>query len=49
MNLDISWIEPESEETEYTILEMLDLMQEKSDNIAHAVAQLKELLGEVEE
>ena len=49
VNLDISWIEPESEETEYTILEMLDLMQEKSDNIAHAVAQLKELLGEVEE
>ena len=45
----MSWIEPESEETEYTILEMLDLMQEKSDNIAHAVAQLKELLGEVEE
>ena len=49
LSLDISWMEAESDTPDYTIAEMLDLMQEKSDNIANAVARLQELLGEVEE
>ena len=49
LSLDISWLEAESDTPDYTIAEMLELMQEKSDNIANAVSKLKELLGEVEE
>ncbi|PQD43555.1 class I SAM-dependent DNA methyltransferase [Enterococcus faecalis] len=49
LSLDISWMEAERDTPDYTIAEMLDLMQEKSDNIANAVARLQELLGEVEE
>lgn len=48
-SLDISWMEEESEEPDYTVAEMLELMQQKSDNIAEAVAKLQELLGEVKE
>jgi len=48
-SLDISWLEAESDTPDYTISEMLELMQEKSDNIAGAVVKLKELLGEVKE
>ncbi len=48
-SLDISWIEEESADPDYTIAEMLKLMQEKSDNIAGAVATLQEFLGEVKE
>ena len=48
-SLDISWLEAESSDPDYTISEMLELMQEKSDNIAEAVARLRELLSEVEE
>jgi len=49
LRLDIYWMEAENDTPDYTIAEMLDLMQEKSDNIANAVARLQELLGEVEE
>ena len=49
LSLDISWMEAESDTPDYTIAEMIALMQEKSDNIANAVARLQELLGEVEE
>lgn len=49
LSLDISWMEAESDTPDYTIVEMLELMQEKSDNIANAVARLQELLAEVEE
>lgn len=48
-SLDISWMEAESDTPDYSISEMLELMQEKSDNIASAVAKLRELLGDVEE
>ncbi|MCH4168677.1 MAG: type I restriction-modification system subunit M [Streptococcaceae bacterium] len=48
-SLDISWLEAESDTPDYTISEMLELMQEKSDNIASAVLKLQELLGGVEE
>lgn len=48
-SLDISWLEAESDTPDYSIAEMLELMQKKSDNIAEAVINLKELLGGVEE
>ncbi len=48
-SLDISWLEAENDSLDYTISEMLELMQEKSDNIANAVTKLNELLGGIEE
>lgn len=48
-SLDISWLEAENDTLDYSVTEMLELMQEKSDNIATAVTRLQELLGEVEE
>lgn len=42
-------MEAESDTPDYTIAEMLELMQEKSDNIATAVSKLQELLGDVKE
>lgn len=48
-SLDISWMEAESDTPDYTISEMLDMMQEKSNNIALAVEELQELLGDIEE
>lgn len=48
-SLDINWMEAESDTPDYTISEILELMQEKSDNISNAVAQLQELLGDVKE
>ncbi len=48
-SLDISWLEAESDSPDYTLAEMLNLMQEKSDNIANAVTKLNELLGGIEE
>lgn len=48
-NLDISWMTKESNTPDYTLKEMLKLMDEKSKNIAKNVAKLQELLGDVEE
>lgn len=48
-SLDLSWMTEESDTPDYSIGEMLDLMQEKSDVIADAVSQLQELLGDVVE
>jgi type I restriction enzyme M protein len=48
-SLDLSWMTEESDTPDYSIGEMLDLMQEKSDIIADAVSQLQELLGDVVE
>lgn len=48
-SLDISWMEAENDTPDYTIAEMLEMMQMKSDNIASAVSELQELLGDVEE
>ncbi len=46
-NLDFKWLDLE-EKDERTISEVLDDMQEESDEIAASVAKLKELLGGVE-
>lgn len=48
-SLDISWMTEESDTPDYSLSEMLELMQEKSQNIAEAVSQLQELLSGVEE
>ena len=42
-------MEAESDTPDYTISEILELMQKKSNNISNAVAQLQELLGDVKE
>ena len=34
---------------DYTLAELLDMIKEKSNNIAKAVAELETLIGEVEE
>ena len=34
---------------DYTLAELLDMIKEKSNNIAKAVAELEALIGEVEE
>lgn len=46
-DLNFKWIDF-TEEDDRTVLEILDEMQEESDGIAAAVAQLKELLGGIE-
>lgn len=48
-SLDISWMTEESNTPDYSLSEMLELMEEKSRNIAEAVSQLQELLSGVEE
>lgn len=48
-SLDITWIKTESMTDDYTLAELLEMIKEKSDNIAKAVAQLEELIGEVDE
>lgn len=48
-SLDISWMKVNSETDDYTLTELLDMIKEKSNNIAKAVAELEQLIGKVEE
>lgn len=48
-SLDITWMKAESDVDDYTLAELLDMIKEKSSNIAKAVAELEQLIGEVEE
>lgn len=48
-SLDITWMKADSGAEDYTLAELLDLIKEKSNNIAKAVAELEQLIGEVEE
>ena len=48
-NLDITWMKADSGTDDYTLAELLDMIKEKSNNIAKAVAELEALIGEVEE
>ena len=48
-SLDITWMKAESAVDDYTLTELLDIIKEKSSNIAKAVAELEQLIGEVEE
>lgn len=48
-SLDITWMKADSGTDDYTLAELLDMIREKSNNIAKAVAELEALIGEVEE
>ena len=48
-SLDITWTKSDSGTDDYTLAELLDIIKEKSSNIAKAVAELEQLIGEVEE
>lgn len=48
-SLDITWLKADSGTADYTLVELLDMIKEKSNNIAKAVAELEALIGEVEE
>lgn len=48
-SLDITWMKADSGTDDYTLAELLDMIKEKSSNIAKAVAELEALIGEVEE
>ena len=48
-SLDITWMKSDSGADGYTLAELLDMIKEKSGNIAKAVAELERLIGEVEE
>ena len=48
-SLDITWMKADSGTDDYTLTELLDMIKEKSSNIAKAVAELEALIGEVEE
>ena len=48
-SLDITWMKADSGTEDYTLSELLDMIKEKSNNIAKAVAELETLIGEVEE
>ncbi|MDO5423288.1 MAG: N-6 DNA methylase [Eubacteriales bacterium] len=48
-SLDITWMKSDSGMNDYTLAELLSMIKEKSSNIAKAVAELEQLIGEVEE
>lgn len=48
-SLDITWMKAESDVDDYTLAELLNMIKEKSSNIAKAVAELEQLIEEVEE
>lgn len=48
-SLDVTWMKSDSGTDDYTLAELLDMIKEKSSNIVKAVAELEQLIGEVEE
>ena len=48
-SLDISWIKSGRTDDDYTLNELLEIIKEKSANIAAAVNNLEQLIGEAEE
>lgn len=48
-SLDIFWMEEEKEGPDYSVSELLDLMEQKSIAISESVVKLQELLGDVVE
>lgn len=48
-SLDITWMKSDPGTDDYTLAELLDMIKEKSSNIAKAVAELEQLIGGVEE
>lgn len=48
-SLDITWIKEQTTDTDCTLSELLGTIQEKSENISKAVAELQKLLAGIEE
>ena len=48
-SLDITWIKQNDDDIDYTLAELMALIQEKSDNISKAVAELQKLMANIEE
>ena len=48
-SLDITWIKQNDDDNDYTLAELMALIQEKSDNISKAVAELQKLMPNIEE
>ena len=48
-SLDITWIKQSDDDTDYTLAELMSMIQEKSDNISKAVAELQKLMANIEE
>ena len=48
-SLDITWMKSDSGTDDYTLAELLEMIKEKSSNIAKELAELEQLIGEVEE
>lgn len=48
-SLDITWLKQTSDETNYSLSELMDIIQEKAENITSAVAELQNLLKDIAE
>lgn len=48
-SLDIAWIKQSDDDNDYTLAELMSMIQEKSDNISKAVAELQKLMANIEE
>ena len=48
-SLDITWIKQSDDDNDYTLAELMLMIQEKSDNISKAVAELQKLMANIEE
>ena len=48
-SLDITWIKQNDDDNDYTLAELMAQIQEKSDNISKAVAELHKLMANIEE
>ena len=48
-SLDITWIKQGGEEDDRTFAELMTTIEEKSQNIIYAVAELKKLLADIKE
>lgn len=47
-SLDITWIKQSDDDKDYTLAELMSMIQEKSDNISKAVAELQKLMANIE-
>lgn len=48
-SLDITWIKQSDDDNDYTLAELMSMIQEKSDNISRAVAELQKLMANIGE
>ena len=48
-SLDITWIKQTSDDADYSLPELIEIIQEKSDNIKTAVDELVSLLANIKE